>query len=177
MGIDDSLFGPVSRKQVLQMAVAEVIGTGMLIFLGCMGTVVGIVKGGHPHLLVAFAFGLTVMICIQVGVLTYQLLTLSNSIFLPTAYFPALIYFGRERGWWITCTRNYPTVLKEKNINRNRKSTTCAICSLKSVLHEEKRREQENHNVGQVPTLCFSSCSTDFSQQIMIFLFPTLFLM
>jgi hypothetical protein len=70
-------------------------------------------------------------------------LTLSHPIFLP-AYSPALIYFGRERGLWITC--NYPTVLKEKNINRN--STTCAICWLKSVLHEEKCREQENHNVG-----------------------------
>jgi hypothetical protein len=61
-------------------------------------------------------------------------LTLSNPIFLPPAYSPALIYFGQEKGWWITC--NYPTVLKEKN--RNRKSTTCAICWLKSVLHEEK---------------------------------------
>jgi hypothetical protein len=71
-------------------------------------------------------------------------LTLSNPIFLPPAYSPGLIYFGRERGWWITC--NYPTVLKEKNINR--KSTTCTICWLKSILHEEKRREQENHNVG-----------------------------
>jgi len=71
MGMDGSLFGPVSRKQVLQMALAELVGTGMLIFLGCMGTVVGMVHGGaHPHLLVAFAFGLTVMICIQVGVLT-----------------------------------------------------------------------------------------------------------
>jgi hypothetical protein len=39
-------------------------------------------------------------------------LTLSNPIFLPTAYSPALIYFGRERGWWITC--NYRTVLKKK---------------------------------------------------------------
>jgi hypothetical protein len=38
-------------------------------------------------------------------------LTLSNPIFLPTAHSPALIYFGRERGWWITC--NYPTVLKQ----------------------------------------------------------------
>jgi hypothetical protein len=38
------------------------------------------------------------------------LLTLSNPIFLPPAYSPALIYFGRERDWWITC--NYPTVLK-----------------------------------------------------------------
>jgi hypothetical protein len=43
----------------------------------------------------------------------YYALTLSNPIFLPTAYSPALIYFGRERGWWITC--NYPAVLKEKN--------------------------------------------------------------
>jgi hypothetical protein len=78
-------------------------------------------------------------------------LTLSNPIFLPPVYSPALIYFGRERGWWDTC--NYPAVLKEKNININRKSTTCTICWLKSVLHEEKRREQENHNVGRSPTL------------------------
>jgi hypothetical protein len=41
-------------------------------------------------------------------------------------------------------------VLKEKNINRN--STTYTICGPKSVLHEEKRQEQENHNVGQGPT-------------------------
>jgi hypothetical protein len=40
------------------------------------------------------------------------LLTLFNPIFLPPTYSPALIYFGRERGWCITC--NYPTVLKEK---------------------------------------------------------------
>jgi hypothetical protein len=40
------------------------------------------------------------------------ILTLSNPIFLPTAYSPALICFGRERGWWITC--NYPTVLKDE---------------------------------------------------------------
>jgi hypothetical protein len=71
-------------------------------------------------------------------------LTLSNPMFLPPACCPALIYFGWEGGWWVTC--NYPTVLKEKN--RNRKSATCAVCWLKSVVHEEKCREQENHNVG-----------------------------
>jgi hypothetical protein len=107
-------------------------------------------------------------------------LTLSNPIFLPPAYSAALIYFGRESGWWITC--NYATVLKEKNINR--KSTTCVICWLKSVLHEEKCREQENHNVGICPTLLFScsrlfsSCSTVFSQhiaQVVVFLFLFLF--
>jgi hypothetical protein len=85
-------------------------------------------------------------------------LTLSNPIFLPPAYSPALIYFGQERGWWITC--NYPIVLKEKN--RNRKSTTCAIYWLKSILHEEKRQEQENHNVGPRPTFWFS-CFRRFS--------------
>jgi hypothetical protein len=105
-------------------------------------------------------------------------ITLSNPIFLPPAYSPALIYFGRERGWWVTC--NYPTVLKE----RNRKSTACAICWLKSVLHEETCQEQENHNVGLRATLWFScsrrfsSCSTDFSQQIVqvvLFLFLFMF--
>jgi hypothetical protein len=110
------------------------------------------------------------------------LLTLSNPIFLPLAYSPALIYFGRERSWWFTC--NYPTVLKEKNINRKRKSTTCAICWLKSLLPEEKRREQENHNIWLRPTLWFSCCrlfslcSTDFSQQIaqvVLFLFLFMF--
>jgi hypothetical protein len=72
-------------------------------------------------------------------------LTLSNPIFLPPAYSPALIYFGRERGWWTTC--NYPTVLKEKNINR--KSTTCAICWLKSLLHEEKRWTGSDNGAGE----------------------------
>jgi hypothetical protein len=75
-------------------------------------------------------------------------LALTNPIFLPLAYSPVLIYFGRERSWWITC--DYPTVLKEKNRNRTHK----------------------NHNVGLRPTLWFScswrfsSCSTNFSQQI-----------
>jgi len=45
-------------------------------------------------------------------------LTLYNPVFLPTAYSPALICFGRGRGWWITC--NYPTVLKEKNTEKQK---------------------------------------------------------
>jgi hypothetical protein len=87
-------------------------------------------------------------------------LTLSNPIFLPPEYSPAPIYFGRERGWWITC--NYPTVLKEKNRNRNRnrKSTACDIWRNPTLWFSRSRR--------------FSSCSTDFSQQIsqvVLFLF------
>jgi hypothetical protein len=42
--------------------------------------------------------------------------TLSKPIFLPTAYSPALICFGRGKGWWSTC--NYPTVLKEKDMEK-----------------------------------------------------------
>jgi hypothetical protein len=47
-----------------------------------------------------------------------RLLILSNPIFLATAYSPALISFGRARGWWITC--NYPTVLEKKNIEKKK---------------------------------------------------------
>jgi hypothetical protein len=72
-------------------------------------------------------------------------LTLSNPIALPPTYSPTLIYFGRERGWWITC--NYPTVLREKK--RNIKGITCAICWLNFVLHEE------NHNVGLSDIMIF----------------------
>ena len=53
------------------------------------------------------------------------ILTLSNPIFLPTAYSPALTYFGWERGWWITC--NYPTVLKEKNIEKQKEYNLCYL--------------------------------------------------
>jgi hypothetical protein len=103
-------------------------------------------------------------------------LTLSSPIFLPPVYSPTIIYFGRERGWCVTC--NYPTVLKEKNININRKSTTCAICWLKSVLHQEKRWEQKNHNLWFTCSRRFSSCSTDFSQQMaQVVLFLSLFML
>jgi hypothetical protein len=47
-------------------------------------------------------------------------LTLSNPFFMPTAYSPAFICFGRERGWWITC--NSPTVLKEKNMEKQKEN-------------------------------------------------------
>jgi hypothetical protein len=55
---------------------------------------------------------------ISEGFFKSKLLTLSNPIFLPTAYSPALICFGQERSWWITC--NYLTVLKEKNIEKQK---------------------------------------------------------
>ena len=103
-------------------------------------------------------------------------LTLSNPIFLPTAYSPALIYLHPSslpfsyKHDHVNTTHNH---FKTHGLPRNRKSTTCAICWPKSVLHEEKRptdsdsgagatktcrtssdigAEQENHNVRRGPT-------------------------
>jgi hypothetical protein len=56
-------------------------------------------------------------------------LTLSNPVFLPPAYSPALIYFGQERGWWITC--NYPTELKEKKNKQKLKEYSLRYLSAK----------------------------------------------
>jgi hypothetical protein len=64
--------------------------------------------------------------CVKVSKINQHCLTLSNPIFLPTAYSPALICYGRERGWWITC--NYTTVLEEKNIEKQKE------CSLRYLL-------------------------------------------
>jgi hypothetical protein len=68
-----------------------------------------------------------------------------QSNFSATRILPSSYLFWAGKSWWIT------RVLKEKNININRKSTTCAICWVKSVLHQEKRREQENHYGFPVP--------------------------
>jgi hypothetical protein len=98
------------------------------------------------------------------------LLTLSNPIFLPTAYSPALICFGRERGWWITC--NYHTVLKKNNVEKQKEynlryllakiRTTGGKASdrlrqraneqQKTVLDVDIGAEQENHTVGRGST-------------------------
>jgi hypothetical protein len=93
-------------------------------------------------------------------------LTLSNPIFLPTTYSPTLICFGRERGWWITC--NYPTVLKEKNIEKQREynrryllakvRTGKASYRLRQLANTQQKpcrtssdigTELENHTVGR----------------------------
>lgn len=135
MGVDDSLFGPVSRTQVLQMAVAEVVGTGMLIFLGCMGTVVGMAHGGaHPHLLVAFAFGLAVMICIQImahiskahlnPAVTFTLVVIGDlNVPLAGIYIVSQIV-GATLGYGVLMAVTPDYILKERSPN----GTCCAMC-------------------------------------------------
>jgi hypothetical protein len=85
------------------------------------------------------------------------ILTLSNPIVLPTAYSPALIWFGRERGWWITC--NYPTVLKEKNIEKQKEyNMRYLLAKVRTTRGKASDRFQQRANkrnknrVGRRPT-------------------------
>jgi hypothetical protein len=74
---------------------------------------------------------------------------LFQSNFSATRIPPALIYFGLERGWWITCpyymrksVGQAPTAEWENKRNKKK-------CRMSSDIGAEK----ENHNVGQGPTL------------------------
>jgi hypothetical protein len=60
--------------------------------------------GAHsPHVLLStLMFFNTKHFNLTVSATSSYILTLSNPIFLPPTYSPALIYFGRERGWWVT---------------------------------------------------------------------------
>jgi hypothetical protein len=88
----------------------------------------------------------------------YQIsLTLSNPIFLPTAYSPALICFDGERGWWITC--NYPIVLKEKNTEKQREYNLhyllAKACTTRGKASDRFRKQANKRNknrVGRLPT-------------------------
>jgi hypothetical protein len=83
--------------------------------------------------------------------------TLSYPILLPTAYSPALICFGRWRGWWITC--NYPTVLKEKNMEKQEEYNLRYLLAKFRTTWEKasdrlrQRAKKKNKNpVGRLPT-------------------------
>lgn len=53
-------------EQVLELFVAEFIGTGLLLFLGCMGCA-SLPHSVVPHYFHALTFGLAVLICVQVS--------------------------------------------------------------------------------------------------------------
>jgi hypothetical protein len=95
----------------------------------------------------------------------------SANCILPTSYLfiPAIFLQTQPRQY----NARSPIHIKTHGLTRNRKSTTCAICWPKSILHEEKHRtgsdsgagatktcrmssdigaEQKNHNVGRGPT-------------------------
>jgi hypothetical protein len=74
-----------------------------------------------------------------------HLLTLSNPIFLPTTHSPALIFLQAQPYEY---NAQSPVHINTHGLPRNRKSTTCAICWLKSVLHEEKCRTGSDSGAG-----------------------------
>lgn len=47
---------------------AELIGTGLLVFVGCMGCMSTLAGGSIPHAQISFTFGFAVMFCIQVSI-------------------------------------------------------------------------------------------------------------
>jgi hypothetical protein len=79
-------------------------------------------------------------------------LTLSNLIFLPTAYSTALICFGRERDWWITC--NYPTVLKERNVEKkkeyNLRYLLAKVCTTRGKALDSLQQRVNKRNKNRV---------------------------
>lgn len=58
--------GEGTVKSTLIAGLAELIGTGILVFLGCMGCIAGL--GVAPvHLQITLTFGFAVMVVIQVS--------------------------------------------------------------------------------------------------------------
>ncbi|OXU29363.1 hypothetical protein TSAR_010656 [Trichomalopsis sarcophagae] len=55
----------VSFKGLAVAALAEMLGTATLLFLGCMGGIAGFTGSNPPHLQITLNFGLAVMIVIQ----------------------------------------------------------------------------------------------------------------
>ena len=61
---------------IIAILMAEVLGTGLLMFLGCMGCVDGLfVEHSPTPFETSMTFGFTVMIVIQVKICTFFLIT------------------------------------------------------------------------------------------------------
>jgi hypothetical protein len=74
-------------------------------------------------------------------------LTISNPIFLPPAYSPAFIYFGLERGWWITCpyymrkrVGQAPTAERENKHNKKSVGRLPTLERNRKIMSDEVRR-------------------------------------
>ena len=72
---------------------------------------------------------------------------------LPSSYIPAIYLQAQPR----KCNAQSPVHIKTHGRPRNRKSTTCAICWPKSVLHEEKHWSGSDSGAGATKTCRTSS--------------------
>lgn len=100
----------MSTTDRVVLCAAEVVGTAILVFLGCMGCVTGIAGGSIPHLQISFTFGLAVLVAIQVvghvsgahinPIVTIAAATLGNipliqvPIYFVGQFFGALVGYG-----------------------------------------------------------------------------------
>jgi hypothetical protein len=75
------------------------------------------------------------------------------SSYLFTPFIPAIFVQAQPREY----NAQSPVCIKTHGLPRNRKSTTCAICWPKSVLHEEKRQTGSNSGTGAAKTCRTSS--------------------
>lgn len=66
LGVKRWVQGESKVKTTLVAGLAELVGTGMLVFLGCMGCIAGL-GVVPPHLQITLTFGLAVMVVIQVS--------------------------------------------------------------------------------------------------------------
>lgn len=88
-GLKSLLQDECSAWELTKSGLAELIGTAMLVFLGCMGCVGSL--GNQPALLqVSFVFGLTVMLIIQVSNLSIDT---SDDNYLFNIIYNFLLYF------------------------------------------------------------------------------------
>jgi aquaporin related protein len=56
----------MKSKEFIQVFLAEVLGTAILLFIGCMGCVMDYLPSYVAHLQICLNFGFAVMICIQI---------------------------------------------------------------------------------------------------------------
>lgn len=66
LGLRGWVEGESTVKTALIVGLAELIGTAILVFLGCMGCIAGL-GVVPPHLQITLTFGLAVMVVIQVS--------------------------------------------------------------------------------------------------------------
>lgn len=92
----------MSLKDKICVGAAELIGTGLLVFIGCMGCMKSMVLDGIiPHVQISFTFGLAVMFIIQMfghisGAHLNPAVTLTSVVLGYTPYIMAVIYVASQ---------------------------------------------------------------------------------
>jgi hypothetical protein len=98
--------------------------------------------------------------CINPFQLNFSANRILSSSYLFTPFIPAIFLQAQP----LEYNAQSPVHIKTHDLPRNIKSTTCAICWPKSVLHEEKRRTGSNSGAGTTKT-CWTSSDIGAEQE------------